>query len=266
VFAPNQEPLCFLHHYTTDRALLGEILPHRALRFSPLAWTNDPRENREWLVSLAIDPAVTLRQGEFIDIVRQAAERIRATTKVLCLTRDDPDFRYMHTGKGYGHSPMWAHYAGAHRGVCLIFDWPALADTLSAQLGGRGSWWSGEVEYDDMSFAAGRASELRYSDIQSSGLGAVVDAHIDQHIQGLFFTKVRDWSHEWEYRWILRDGSLAPAFVDVTGALVGIVLGERFPDPSIPLLRELVEPFDHDIQLARCVWRNGLPTVVPLQV
>ena len=43
------------------------------------------------------------------------------------------------------------------------------------------------------------------------------------------FIQHDDWSNEHEYRWLLIEGGLVPVYIDITGRLTGIMLGERVP-------------------------------------
>lgn len=260
------EPDRYVYHYTTREAALGSILPQRQLRLGLLTWTNDPRESQQWLVSLSSAGDHSVADEEFRTIVREADQLIKATTKVACLTRDDPDGMTQPPNepfaRGWAHSRMWAQYAGGHSGVCLIFDRARLAEAMGA-LRKHGSLWHGPVLYANRPHLELDAGSLSYDAIAKRGLPAVIEDHVEQHRAGLFFVKSQDWASEWEYRWVLRSPDPRPAFVSIAGALAGIVVGQSFPPTDVNLLRRYAEDFEIADALGSCHWHNGYPMVLP---
>jgi Protein of unknown function (DUF2971) len=176
LFGGAVEPELYVYHYTTRQAALGSILPQRQLRLGPLAWTNDPRESQQWLVGLRGGPALLSEElnQEFFSIVRDADRLIRATTKVACLTRDDPDgMRSPHDeqfARGWAHSRMWAQYAGGHSGVCMMFDRARLERAMEP-LREDSKLWSGPVLYANRPHIELGAAELDYEERNVDGLG-----------------------------------------------------------------------------------------------
>jgi hypothetical protein len=258
LFAGAVDPERYLYHYTTRPAALGSILPQAQLRLGPLAWTNDPRESQHGLVS--VGPG--MGDGDLAELLREADRLIKGNAKVACFTRDDPDAAADDNfARGWAHSRMWAQYAGAHSGLCLIFDRAILARSL-AGLAETGALWDGPVVYANRPYLALDAARLSSDAIRERGLSQVVEEHVRRHWHGLFFIKNEDWATEREYRWVLRGGDSGPAFCSMAGALAGIVLGPAFPSGDAPVLDEYVGRFGVRDAVGRCVWQNGYPSLV----
>jgi hypothetical protein len=265
MFGGETDPLAYLYHYTTRDAALGNILPLRQLRLSPLAWTNDPRGSQPWLYGFS-GPFGDAGAGadDIMDLTQAIDDRIRSTTKVACLTRSDPELMAedgadYNFARGWSHSRMWDRYAEGHRGVCLVFD----REKLSRQMGTTltsGVLWEKPVEYENVPQADAYAQNLSYPEIESLSVEAVAEQHVAQHWQALFFFKSRDWESEWEYQWVYRNGQPGPAFVAIEDALAGVMVGANFPEVDIPLLRHFSDALD--FSTARCWWRNGFPVAM----
>jgi hypothetical protein len=260
IFAGAVDPERYLYHYTTRPAALGSILPQAQLRLGPLTWTNDPRESQHGLVTLGAGGG----DGDVVELLREADRLIKGTAKVACFSSDDadaaarPDDAF---ARGWAHSRMWAQYAAAHSGMCLVFDRAILGRALQA-LGRGGDLWGGPIVYANRPYLPLDAATLSSEAIRDRGLGGVVEEHVRRHWHALFFVKNEDWATEREYRWVLRGGDSGPAFCSVSEALVGIVVGPAFPDGDARVLDEYAERFGVRDAVVRCVWRNGYPSVV----
>lgn len=267
LFAGDVEPERYLYHYTTRQAALASILPQAQLRLGPLTWTNDPRESQHWLVTLSSGaPEAGDDAEERVAILREADRLIKATTKLVCFTRDDQERLHRGPGepfaRGWAHSRMWAQYADRHAGVCLVFERDALARAVE-ELRGQGTLWDGPVIYANRPYLEPDAATLSEEAIRGRGLRAVVDEHVHRHWDALFFVKNEDWATEWEYRWVLRGRDSRPVFFSVAKSLAGIVVGPGFPLADARLLEDYAEDFGVSDAVGRCLWSNGFPTIVP---
>lgn len=257
-----------MHHYTTRNAALGSILSLGQLRISPLAWTNDPRESQRWFYNLSDVPETNLDFDAINLMLKQVDDRIRGTTKLVCMTRSDPE-KMARDGadhkfaRGWSHSRMWDQYAQGHSGLCLIFDRNKLSGQVRKSLD-AGMLWEQPVYYSDTPHGDVSAQELDYPEIERVGVETFVEEHIKRHWETLFFMKTRDWESECEYRWVYRDSSPAPVFVSIEESLAGIVVGASFPEVDRPLLKHYSDRFGITNSVARCHWHNGAPLVMPM--
>jgi hypothetical protein len=255
----------FLFHYTTLEAFVGHILPARRLRFSPFSELNDPRESKEWLCSLSVDEAEA-RDWNVLEISEAFTRSLKGSTKVLCLTRDDPALhpnRLAHLyGRGYAHTRMWDRYAGNHTGVCLALNIDTLGEDITESLAGTGELVSMAVTYSDMPSAEVDAFFLKTSAIASLGLEEALRTHRSAHYGTLYFFKSSDWASEFEYRWVLlSDTDAKYQFVDIRRSLAGVIFGADYPEESIPMVRDVLG--DESVVLSRMWYRNGHPIPVP---
>jgi Protein of unknown function (DUF2971) len=255
----------YLFHYTRAETFLLHILPTMQLRMSPFANLNDPRESRTWLCTIRLSDGAS-RDWDLLTISREFSEFMKGTASVLCFTRDDPDFspgRHAHLyGRGYAHPSMWDRYAGNHSGVCLALDIDHLSDDIARSVGEKGDLLYMDVSYEDMDERDLRAFELEASDLESKGLESTFREHQERYHGRLYFSKGKDWSNEFEWRWVLLASKPGPYFVDVSGSLSGVIFGDAFPVGAIDMVQGLVA--SRGLQLASIRYRNGDPVVLPL--
>lgn len=267
VFGDLEDPHQYLYHYTTRQAALDAILPTGRIRLGLLRHTNDPREAKEWRFGGATPPGETgISNEEYLETMLDAARLAQATTKLLCLTRDDPvgSMRPPNEifGRGFSHSRMWTQYADGHRGVCLVFDKQALASAIQVELGGKGRLWHGPVTYADEEDDELRAFTLWEHRILKLGLNTAIAEHLEAHHKALLFRKNTDWATEWEYRWVLHSAEPAPEFVPIENCLRGVIRGDAFPEDDRDIYRHAVGRYD-GVEMGLCRWLNGGPQFIP---
>ena len=261
-----------MYHYTSRDTALEHVLSARKIRLGPLSKTNDPRETKSWTFGIPGEPDLpaspTERKAQIdreFQIVK-AAQKLRENCKVLCTTMDDPSYNSTFDPmnefkRGFGHSRMWAQYGKAHKGVCLIFDRAQLHHAVEENLTGGCSIYHGPVEYNEnISGSEISSTALDQQEIARYGLEQFLNIHRHRYHRTFFFTKSKDWSQEFEYRWVVIDDHDESAFVPIDKAIAGVVVGVDFRKvyfPSlIPLCKELKIP------AARIGWHNGVPALI----
>ena len=102
--------------------------------------------------------------------------------------------------------------------------------------------------YEDAEIAPD-ALRVTMAELREHGVSAAVSNHVRAHIAELFFTKLKDWETEMEYRFVLETDHSEPVYVDIERALCAVILGEAvspFYEPAftatcdsagIPILR-----------------------------
>lgn len=258
-----------MYHYTSRDTALEHILSTRKIRLGPLSKTNDPRETKSWTFGIPGegDFPASLEEGkaEIDRVVRifEAAEKIRANCKVLCMTMDDPTYNStlypMNDFKrGFGHSRMWAQYGEAHKGVCLIFDRAQLHQAIRENLTAGCNLYYGPVEYSEkISGSEITSTALDQREIARYGLEQFLNLHRHRYHHTFFFTKSKDWSGEFEYRWVVIGDHDESEFVPIDKAIAGVVVGVDFRRVYFPCLIPLCKELK--IPAARIGWQNGVP-------
>jgi hypothetical protein len=250
------EPGTVLFHHTTRATALEHVLRGMSLRMGPFANVNDPREAKDWQITpfSAIGTAVAAGLSETLTI------GLQRHTKILCMSCDeDPIASSVPLCRGWAHPRMWAQYAGNHEGVCLVIDRQAFADRMQAY-SHLGQPLDGAVTYtNDQPAPADSPFVLDIDAAPSTAPPVLLTHHVGVHGRGLFFTKLKDWADEHEYRWIIRGNDEVPIFVDMTGCLLGVILGWRCPDPYLPSFQALCGPAG--VALLRIDWEEGHPVL-----
>lgn len=254
-----------LFHYTTLAAALEHIVPTRKLRLSPFSSMRDPRESRTWAITgtgyqaMEVNPD-SLREDTFrwVDFNGALHER-KNFINVLSLTRDDPAERKTSSapfGRGFAHPRLWEQYADNHHGVCLCFDLASLIDELAVSLAEVGRVDHGPVVYEDAVIAA-EALTVTMNELRERGVEAAVSNHVRAHIAELFFTKLKDWETEMEYRFVVETDDTEPILASVRRSLRAVILGEAVSPFYQPAFTVLCDPTNTAV--LRMNWNHAKP-------
>jgi hypothetical protein len=254
-----------LYHYTSAAAAVESILPTGQLRLGLFEFTNDPRESQQWHLSASVAEGVDFKPGDLEPLSEMADRLLRRSVKVACFTEDAAPRTDLDqvSGRGFGHSRLWSHYAGNHSGVCIGFDRGALLATLADELEACGVNFHGHVDYVEDPSPPYAAIHVDVEQVDEFGLDAVVAARVEQHWRELFFTKDLDWASEHEYRWVVLTEDPVPVFVEVSQCVRLIVLGAGFPAARVASVRHAIRSMS-DVEIATIRYMNGRPLLLPL--
>ncbi len=192
---------------------------------------NDPRESKTWPFTLYSKNHIT-NDGFQSSIFDEISDFITKKTIVLCGSRDDPSVTKKSDDRdirsGYGHPRMWAQYADSHKGVCLVVDHKALHENIVKMAGDR-PLFHGPVNYlNSVSGPNDLSNHIAYiEDIYEKGMSHIVEPHLKENSESLFFTKHLDWRDEWEHRWVLRTEEESAEYVSIKNCLKAVILGSE---------------------------------------
>jgi hypothetical protein len=248
-----------LYHYTRLSTALEHILPVWRMLMNPFSKMRDPRESRRWGFE-ATRSNLGIREDirRFAEL-NQKGEQLKDRFKVLSLTQDDPAARPADSeifGRGYAHPRLWEHYAGDHRGVCLCFDRETLTKMLVHDLAGHGEVHHRPVRYVDAEIAV-EARRFLMDELKDLPVDDALREHVAKHLDVLFFTKLRDWETEFEYRFVLEDRDADPVLVEVRNSMRAIIIGEDVSPSYVPALQALCDQVD--ARILRIRWQNARP-------
>jgi hypothetical protein len=256
----------YLYHYTSA-ATLAKIVESRNLRMGPYSKTNDPRETSYWspTITTSIDGAFRSGDDDVSGLWALIGD-VRDGVKLACFTLDsdiDQPDRRLPFHRGWARARMWHQYAENHSGACLIFDRSAWERGLSGVCAGESvTVYDDPVKYEDVDLAH-FSSRLDFSsaELRAGGVRAAVTRIVEEHRGALFFTKNRDWEAEKEHRY-LAISDTDHICVPVGESLVGIVLGQDFPETELSVLGDRLRRNGFtDVRCARLHWRDGAPVV-----
>jgi hypothetical protein len=149
-----------------------------------------------------------------------------------------------------------------HCGACLLFERPKLERAIR-DTSPREHTYMRDVDYTREGIATRRGPIRTLIDERifdgKERAQAVADYVAARH-DAFFFLKSDDFATEYEYRVVLAAGSDEYAYIDYGDALVGIVLGERFPVWQRPAA--VAACADLDVKLGRMHWEHGRPHVL----
>lgn len=258
-----QTPDALVYHYTRMDIARDFIIPKRKLKVGSITKTNDPKETRNWKFTLATQRNGNLLAYNTDEWSKKLSHALKANTKVACFSRDAQPLSGDHTRdiflRGWGKPRMWAHYAGNHTGVCLVFDRQKLDHSICKTFGFYSKVYRGDVVYVNRGIAYDWHGDftLNVDELERRGFEAYVSTHFHTFVKQLFFQKMRDWRDESEFRWIVQDDNPEDAFVDITHALVAIIYGD---DANPKDTQNIIEATrDLSLEHMGLKWTNSSP-------
>jgi Protein of unknown function (DUF2971) len=262
----------YVYHYTKAETLTEYILPHQQLRFSRFAEVNDSRESKEWVFSFV---SATNFNPNFPEIEAQLNQTLKHSWRIGCFVCDPPqatmvgreepgaDTVQRADERGHSRPTMWAHYALRDTGACLVFDRVKLDAAVRGVIRTPlPAVYARRVVYENRRavITLGRPEALTVAllHINREGWAAAIDTHVKEHLDELYFRKSLDWQSEREYRWAVRDVGMQDFFVPIQSSLIGIALGDQFPEGRRAAVANFVR-VNPDVELAIMGWQNGFP-------
>lgn len=268
----------YVYHYTSSSTLADYILPTGKLRFSRFEIVNDPRESKEWIFSYFTQIGLELGPEATDPIGTELQKALKHLWRVGCFASDPyealvtkqredqgEDIIGAIYERGHSRPRMWAQYAENYQGACLVFDKEQLDSEIRATATAQGlKVQSGLVDYRNPQvlpkLGKPDALVIFLDEVQRLGFNRFVDVHVERWWKDLFLVKPLDWEQEREFRWLV-SGSDDDFFVDIRKSLVGIVMGDRFPDGCKPAVGDFAQA--NDVSPAIMDWQNGVPQPKP---
>lgn len=231
----------YLYHYTKIDTCF-KILYYETLQFSSISCTNDIFEQKP-KISLSSDDMKL--QEKYYEVL-MALEKRRRKTQLLCFSRDAPKLKKddVHrdeadvTGRGFALPRMWAQYAQNNQGVCLIINKSRLIGQLRNQ---KIKFWEGNVEYSD-SFESFPLEKHDLIDLERNMKNPNVLSN-SKYRKLNYFSKLKDWESEREYRIVTYSEKEAPIIVgSLFDYLEGVIVGQNCDEIYSYLLMTLCKP------------------------
>lgn len=152
--------------------------------------------------------------GGVARFAREDKENLRRVTGVSCFTTKP------------GNSPMWAHYADNHQGICLEWDFPDIGEHFRLP---NGVAKVIPLVLQPVTYTNERPVTRMFADSIQAG-GVIADSVI---------TKSTDWKYENEYRLIM-PGYTGKVYY-YPYSLSGIILGYKMPTKQIEEVKQFVK-------------------------
>ena len=264
----------YVYHYTRVDTALNYILRDGTLRLNSFAAMNDPRENKSWTIATMIKPSFDLEPKDWDALSENVSNILKQNVKMACFSKDRETAvdKWQPDGlldRGFARPSMWHHYANGHNGVCLMFSIEKLNVAFCKQVEPDRTF-SGTVIYSDDGiilrmghhpFCIDLTGFANISNLQSDPRFTIeVNNHLRRWMSELFFTKLKDWSNEEEFRWVYLDDNPQPLPLEFHDALEGIIIGEKVSSVHEEAFLKYCVLYKADI--AHLEWRNGYPTIV----
>jgi hypothetical protein len=263
--AVNLERDKYFFHYTTRDRAFGGILAEGALRLSTYGNMRDPLESQPWRFTFGgygldrgDDEALLAQLNEYERFESEVNEGVRDNSRLLSLTIDaDPNAREQEPFcRGWARARMWEQYAENHCGVCLVFDRKILTDAVLRSAGGL-VVYNQPVVYDGRGLMKPIVDHKALKEERGYPARYINDSH-----ESLFFTKIRDWETEHEFRFVVLGRDDSPVSVNYGDSLTAVIAGYRLPEWEQPAVITTCEK--EDVQALRMKWKNWKPGLVDL--
>lgn len=226
-------------HYTKSSVAMEDILYTENIRFSSFLNMNDPYEykvrstgmssrggkipNKDVSEALSLLKNTILHKSKILSLVRHGEEEIIDNYQLI-----------------FAKPRLWAQYAEAQYGVCLVLNLPALLEKIKTTYP-RLSIYENSVTYDLMEGKSTRKNHMQYDN--SKSITENIRFHMDVNNKDIFFRKYKDFRDENEYRIVLidwDDDNNSDIYIDLQGVIRGVIMGERFKKVYEQLLKNLV--------------------------
>lgn len=176
-------------------------------------------------------PILELLNNHGDDISKLMHRAYRYTTKVACFVNNvklptENDFvpRPKHEGDEpeYLNELMWAHYADAHKGVCIKYHFSSDI-TKQPKCGEKVLAYFRDVRYSDDVYNTGKDDSIT--------------------MQDAFFLKSKAWEYENELRYLYfnHDGNSDYAQVDIPNCVSAVYFGLKCPEEERQFIMKLLE-------------------------
>lgn len=249
-----------IYHYTKASTAINQILPNSKLRFSRLGDSGDPFEYKFWFLggtAWGLEEELSKLINEAhpeIDRLRQRDFRMISFCKNHeAKTSDDNNVDLL----GCAKSRMWSQYGEKHEGVCLALDKNLLLNKINELQIDTVYADHTTYKYTDM----GHARNLDGNAMQNIGVKNYCLEHVKKYHKEFFFIKNPDYQDENEFRIVVYSNTEeAELYVDIADSLLGIIIGDRFPDGYLPSLKYITEELN--VKCRRLYWYHGKPHLV----
>lgn len=264
----------YVYHYTKVDTALNYILKDGTLRLNSFSAMNDPRENKSWTIATMVRSSFNLDLKDWVALSENVSNTLKQNVKLSCFSKDreaavnkwQPDALL---DRGFARPAMWHHYADRHNGICLMFGREKLTAAFSQQVD-QEKLFPRTVLYSDdgivlrmgkdpFSMDLTGLTDLSNLPTEPRFLNEVIN-HRDRWMPDLFFTKLKDWSNEEEFRWVYLDDNPRPLSLKFHDALEGIIIGESVSSVHEEDFLRYCALYEADI--THLEWRNGYPAIV----
>jgi hypothetical protein len=259
-------------HYTTNCKAL-KILIGKQLRLGQLEFTNDPKESKLWVGSLAILGVVDQNTGKAIGEVQREINRIKSKEwKVLCVSKNHPEIDNIPLAdreikklslpafmSGDCLPRMWASYASEnnkHTGVCLKLRGDKLDQRIMEKFRNGYKVFRGNIEYDDEKFFNRPKWMIEISQNEKERSQKLRE-HLIKHYEYYFLLKSQDWQTENEFRWLIHNEEDQPEYISIDKIIEAVILGADISKDDEGCIRKLCQGLS--IEVIRMGWVNGIP-------
>ncbi|NUO08158.1 MAG: DUF2971 domain-containing protein [Candidatus Brocadia sp.] len=214
-------------HFTKPYVAMESILHKNRIRFSSLVDMNDPYEYK--IVSTGVSAGGGISEKMALEAMLRLRDTILYKSKILSLVKSKNITINNPYQLVFTKPRLWAQYAEAQYGVCLVFGLSAFLDEIK-NMYPKLSVYHDYVEYDLSKHEINSKANIRNYD-KSLSCEANIKTHIGINKKDVYFRKYEDFEDESEYRIVLinwEDNGKHDIYIDITGIIRGVILGERF--------------------------------------
>ena len=260
-----------LFHYTSSEVLLSHILQDYELRFSPMNNSHDPVEYYSITHIGATDVGYSRERSldntfRFRELSNSIQKNIKCCS--FCIDKPFSKNKTSLLNKGWARPRMWAQYANAQTGVCIIFDKEKILHNIM-KCYSKDKVFEGEIIYDNQLKELFKAKN--YVDNELSNEWTFLQ-RIKEHEKGYLFNKLEDFVDEQEFRVAIYEEKDVFSYISIHDCIKGVIMGDKFLENNTlaveyhskrnsfelfemrwylgkPKINEFVSPFNYSISL-----------------
>jgi len=218
-----------LYHYCKLSTALEYILPSMQLRLNPFLLTNDPKENKDFILASISDWNQNIYNHR--EDSKRFCKTLRNDCKLICFSRNGRQLF------GWELLRMWATYGDRHQGVCLELDKNDFIQENHEITSKKGNF-SNITYINPLSKFKGHI-QIDYTQLEKLGEDKYLRNTFRRKFKKqLYFTKTKEWQSEQEVRLIHFSDNTNDEFCSINKSLRRIILGVDFKEQYKPALEK----------------------------
>lgn len=242
-----------IFHYTKIAIAIEHILYEKRLKFSRGINTNDPREYKRRDLEPQSEGNYTFE--EYRQNWLEAEKNLRkviSSYKYACFCLNDSLGQEQTKLSGYARLRMWTQYGENFYGVCIAFS----AKSLEERLGKKAIIYAKYVHYDkDLERNDSILLNVDANEFISKNKEEWATRYVQDHRDQIFFSKHEDYRDEKEYRIVIHDPDDVFEYLDISGCIKAVLLGDRTEPVYNEIVKNLCNPMNAECK--KVIWQRG---------
>ncbi len=250
-----------IFHYTRRSTALEKILFDDCFKFSNFKNSNDPHEykNKRFVVGgWSLGDGIDQQAHHIIEALDKFLEENVSFISFCSNTIKNNSLK----SHGCLKSRMWSQYGDNHEGICLALSKEKLENLIRENIKeDQYIMYQDAMSYkEDVNANSGHNfPRINHDTFKKKPMDVAIN-HIKKYQKEMLFCKQLDYEDEQEYRIVVLQKDNVSNYmvvpeIQVSKCLIGVILGDRFPQVYKPTIDKLSESMDFPYR--KLHWESG---------